>query len=415
MMFLSLRHLLSRKKQSLLILTSIVIGTASFVAFSGLMLGFQTKLMDQLVNNEAHVRISAREDFLTEESIGSFSEAQHVFWAIPPSGRRDSEKIEFPVGWFHRLSSIDEIVAYSPQVNVNVLFQRGAIAKAGRIVGVDPGRQMLVTRVDESVVEGDFRKIGSSGNRLVVGQELLRALGARTNETLFVSAGSGPARPFRVIGVLATGSKAVDESLAYASLADAQQLRGAPSEITDIAIRLRDPQSAPKVADQLKAWSREKIMPWQEISASILSVFKTQDVVRYSVTIAIIVVAGFGIFNILSILVAQKRRDIAILRSMGFVPGDIVRLFLYQGLILGVIGGVFGLFLGYALCWAIGQVPVASGRMGSSTGTMIISYDWAIYAKAYVMAVLSAAVSSILPARQAGALDPMDIIRSGGA
>ena len=415
MMFLSIRHLLSRKKQSLLILTSITIGTASFVAFSGLMLGFQTKLMSQLVDNEAHVRISAREDFLTAENLASFPGVEHVFWALPPSGRRDSEKIEFPVAWFARLKDIDEIVAASPQVSANVLFRRGSIAKAGRVVGVDPARQMLVTQVQDQVSEGDFRKIGNSGNRLVVGEELLRALGARINETLLVSSGAGVARPFRVVGVLSTGVKALDETLAYGSLADTQQLRGAPSEITDIAIRLRDPQAAPEVAERLRLLSSEKILPWQEVSASILSVFKTQDIVRYSVTIAIIVVAGFGIFNILSILVAQKRRDIAILRSMGFLPGDIVRLFLYQGLILGLLGGLLGLLMGYVLCVGIGQIRVASGRMGSSTGTMIISYDWAIYVKAFVMAIVSSAISSILPARQAGSLDPMDIIRSGGA
>ena len=414
MMFLSVRHLLSRKKQSLLILTSITIGTASFVAFSGLMLGFQNKLMSQLVDNEAHVRISAREDFLTAENFGSFPKVEHVFWALPPSGRRDSEKIEFPVAWFSRLQAIEEVVAYSPQVSVNVLFRRSGIAKAGRIVGVDPSRQMLVTRIQDSVTRGDFRKIGNSGNRLVVGEELLRALGARINETLLVSAGSGLARPFRVVGVLSTGSKAIDETLAYGALADIQQLRGTPSEITDIAIRLRDPYIAPEVATSLRLLSQEKIMPWQEVSASILSVFKTQDIVRYSVTIAIIVVAGFGIFNILSILVAQKRRDIAILRSMGFMPGDIVRLFLNQGLILGLMGGLLGLLLGYVMCLGVGQIRVASGRVGSSTGTMIISYDWAIYVKAFVMAILSSVVSSILPARQAGALDPMDIIRSGG-
>jgi len=415
MMFLSIRHLLSRKKQSLLILVSVTIGTASFVAFSGLMLGFQTKLMTQLVDNEAHIRISAREEFLTAETMASFPNVEHVFWAPPPSGRRDSEKIDFPISWFLRLNKNEDVVAYSPQVSVNVLFRRGGIAKAGRILGVDPARQMLVTRIEDSVIEGDFKKIGNSGNRLVVGEILLKALGARINETLLISAGNGPARPFRVVGVLSTGSKALDESLAYGALADVQQLRGTPSQITDIAIRLKHPEEAPRVATELSLLSQEKIQAWQEASASILSVFKTQDIVRYSVTIAIVVVAGFGIFNILSILVAQKRRDIAILRSMGFLPSDIVRLFLYQGLILGILGGLLGLIVGYALCLGIGQIRVDSGRMGSSTGTMIISYDWAIYAKAFSMAMLSSVVSSIFPARQAGSLDPMDIIRSGGA
>ncbi len=93
MMFLSMRHLLTRKKQSFLILLGIIIGTAAYVTISGMMLGFQTKLMDQLVNNDAHIRISAREELLTAQSLGSFPEATHVFWKIPPNGRKDSAKI----------------------------------------------------------------------------------------------------------------------------------------------------------------------------------------------------------------------------------------------------------------------------------------------------------------------------------
>jgi lipoprotein-releasing system permease protein len=100
---------------------------------------------------------------------------------------------------------------------------------------------------------------------------------------------------------------------------------------------------------------------------------------------------------------------------MGFLPNDILRLFLNQGLILGLMGGLVGLLMGYLLCLGIGQIKVAPGRIGSSTGTMIISYEASIYVKAFVMALLSSAVSSILPAREAGSLDPMDIIRSGGS
>ena len=414
MMFMSLRHLLSRKKQSLLILAGIVIGTAAFVSFSGIMLGFQTKLLDQLVNNEAHIHISSREELLTPQSMGSFSSASHVFWDVPPSGRKDSARIEFPVGWFDRLNSYEEVVAYSPQISINVIFKRGNISKSGRVIGCEPSRQVLVTNIENYMIQGSFKKIGNSGNRIVIGKLLLQSIGTSLGEDLWVSSGTGIPRPFKLVGVFETGMRGIDESVAYASLADTQQLSGTPSVITEIAVRIKDPYAAPDLSLQWSGLGQEKVISWQETSASILSVFKTQDVVRYSVTIAIIVVAGFGIFNILSILVSQKQHDIAILRSMGFLPKDVVRIFFYQGLILGLIGGVLGLGAGYLLCLGIGSIPVAAGRSASSMGTMIISYDWKIYAKAFAMAILSSVGSSIIPARQAGSLDPMDIIRSGG-
>jgi len=414
MMSLSLRFLITRKKQSLFILMGIIIGTAAYVAISGMMLGFQLKLLDQLVNNESHVRLSAREDLLTPATMGSYPEAKHVFWSIPPSGRKDSAKIEFPLSWFERLDRDQDVVAYSPQVNLNVIFKRGKINLAGRMIGSDPARQVRITNIEQYMVQGSFKNIGNSGNRIVIGRGLLENLGARLSETLLVSSGNGEPKSFKIVGVFETGVKQIDDTTVFGALADAQQLREAPSEITDIGVRVKNPYQAQVVAERWRGNSREKVTAWQEASASILSVFKTQDIVRNSMTISIIIVAGFGIFNILSILVNQKRRDIAILRSMGYLPKDIVQLFFNQGLILGLIGGFLGLFVGHLLCRIIGSIQVESGRMLSSSGTMLISYDWLIYVKAYVIALLSSTVSSIIPAREAGRLEPMDIIRSGG-
>lgn len=414
MMFLSIRHLLTRKKQSVLILLGIVIGTAAYVTISGMMLGFQTKLLDQLVNNDAHIRISAREELLTASNMNSFEKSLHVFWSIPPSGRKDSVKIEYPVAWFKKLNSEPEVLAYSPQVNMNVIFTRGKVTIAGRMIGSDPYKQSRVTNIDQYMVQGLFKNISNSGSSVLVGSALLNNIGARMSETILISNGKNLPRPFKIVGVFDTGVKNVDETTVFASITDTQKLRGTPSEITDIAVKIADPYNATAVAKTWKNASREKILSWEESSASILSVFKTQDIVRNSMTISIIIVAGFGIYNILSILVNQKKRDIAILRSMGFVPSDIVNLFFNQGLILGFFGGITGLILGYLLCRIVGMIEIAPGRMGSNSTHMIIAYNGLIYVKAFVIAMLSSVFSSIFPARQAGKMEPMDIIRSGG-
>lgn len=413
-MFLSLRHLLTRKKQSIFILLGIIIGTAAYVTISGMMLGFQTKLLEQLVENDAHIRISAREDLLTAENLNSFEKALHVFWSIPPSGRKDSAKIEYPVAWFEKLNRDPEVVAYSPQVNMNVIFTRGKLTLAGRMIGSDPYKQSRVTNIDKYMIQGLFKNISNSGNSVLIGKALLNNLGARVSETILISNGKDLPRPFKIVGVFDTGVKNVDETTVFASITDTQKLRGTPSEITDIAVKVSDPYLATEIAQAWKNSSHEKILSWQESSASILSVFKTQDIVRNSMTISIIIVAGFGIYNILSILVNQKKRDIAILRSMGYTPKDIVSLFFNQGLILGFIGGVIGLVLGNIFCRLVGMIEIAPGRMGSNDTHMIISYQLLIYIKAFVIAMISSVFSSIFPARSAGKLDPMDIIRSGG-
>jgi lipoprotein-releasing system permease protein len=414
MMFLSLRHLLARKKQSFLILLGIVIGTAAYVAISGMMLGFQTYILEQLVNNEAHIRVSAREDILTEEELNAFPTAKHVFWPIPPSGRKDSTKIEYPMGWFNKLDKDPDIAAYSPQVVSQVIFSVAKVTRAGRVIGSQFERQIKVTNIEKYMKKGSFKDLGNSGNRMIIGSKLMEQLGTRESETILIAPGSGAPQPFKIVGVFETGIRGIDESTAFVALADAQKLRGRPSEITDIAIKLFDPDKAQEKADEWKVSTLDKVLPWQEASASILSVFKTQDIVRNSMTIAIIVVAGFGIYNILSILVNQKKRDIAILRSMGFTPSDVVKLFFNQGLILGILGGIIGLGLGNIICHIMGQIEVVPGRMSGPGNKMIISFSLIIYIKAFFIAMLSSIFSSIIPAREAGKMEPMDIIRSGG-
>ena len=414
MLFLSLRHLLARKKQSILILLGITIGTAAYVAISGMMLGFQTYMLDQLVNNEAHIRISSREDILTAEEMNAYPQAKHVFWQIPPSGRKDSSKIEYPLGWFNKLDQDSDVSAYSPQVVAQVIFSQAKVTRAGRIIGSQFERQVKVTNIQNYMKQGSFKDMGNSGNRLIIGSKLMEQLGTRLSETILVSTGSESPQPFKIVGAFETGIKSIDEGTAFISLVDAQKLRGTPSEITDIAVKLFDPDIAQIKSIDWKVSTQDKVLAWQESSASILSVFKTQDIVRNSMTIAIIIVAGFGIYNILSILVNQKKRDIAILRSMGFTPKDVVQLFFNQGLILGLIGGMIGLIFGVIICHLMAQIEVVPGRMSGPGNKMIISFSYIIYLKAFGIAMLSSVFSSIIPAREAGKLEPMEIIRSGG-
>ncbi len=414
MMFLSIRQLMARKKQSLLILLGITIGSAAYVAISGMMLGFQTYILDQLVNNEAHIRISAREEILTAADMASYSEAAHVFWEIPPSGRKDSTRIEYPLGWFKKLDADKDVAAYSPQVVAQVIFTQNKITKVGRIIGSQYERQLKVTNIENYMKSGSFKDIGNSGNRLIMGTSLMELLGTRLQETILVSTGSAQPQMFKIVGTFETGIKTIDEGTAFVSLTDAQKLRNTPSEITDIAVKLFDPHHASIKAGLWKNSSRDKILSWQESSAAVLSVFKTQDIVRNSMTISIILVAGFGIYNILSILVNQKRRDVAILRSMGFSPKDIIKLFFNQGMILGFLGGAIGLILGFVICVIMSRIEVIPGRMSGPGNYMIISFDIIIYIKAFSIAIATAIISSIIPARAGGQLEPMEIIRSGG-
>lgn len=415
MWFLALKQLLARKKQTIFVIGGVLLGTAAYTLISGIMIGFQTYLTTRLIEGEAHIHIAAKETDITRYSLDEafFGTDVLVDWKKFPSGRRDHAKIDHPTGWFEILDNDPRVVAYSPQINVQVLAQRGIISMSARVIGVDPVKQERVTNINDYIVGGRLSNIGNAGNRIIVGKLLMQKLGANVNENINLSVGKGAPVSFRIVNYFETGTRALDQGTIYASLADAQKLDHRPSQITDIAVKLVDVTEAKNIADSYERLTSDYVQSWDEENQNTFSVFNMQNAIRYTMTLAILLVASFGIYNILNVIVTQKRKEIGILRSMGFTGDDISRLFLYQGIVFGVVGGLLGLIVGYGACQLAGMYQIAPPG-GTTSGNLTVSYDIWIYIKALLLASGVSIIAGWLPARAAGRLSPIDIIRSDG-
>jgi lipoprotein-releasing system permease protein len=413
MNFLAIRYLLSKKKQTILTLLGITLGTAGYIAISGIMLGFQTYLLDQFINSDCHVRIQARDEPVTEAKVHDilFPTEKSIHWLTPPSGRRGEDNIDNVPAWTERLSKDPKVEAYALQLQFPVLTQFAKVTTPTQLIGINPEDHLRVSKIEPYMTRGSFKDLSKGGNQIIVGEDLLSKVGARIGDSLNLSLGNKGSQPFKVIGTFRFGMKRTDEGTIYTRLVDAQTLNRTPSKISDITVRLIDPDLSLPFAQNLSSQSQELIQSWEQINESTLSVFKTQDIVRYSMTIAILVVAGFGIFNVLSMTVTQKRKEIAILRSIGYEPHDITELFLLQGTILGFVGGIIGLIIGYIICLMLSQIEVSPGR-AIGLGKMMISFEARIYIIGFGTAFFSSAFSSFIPARSAGKMEPMDIMRS---
>ena len=413
MIFLALRHLFSRKKQTLLIFSGILLGTITYVFIAGIQLGFREFFIEQIVDNDAHLKISAHEEVITPENMTGlfFPQLENkIFWAIPPFGKRDQNHILYPVGWFNFLDRDPRVLAYSEQLQTEVLISRGGSRTSARLIGVQPEKQKRVTHIENYLTEGSFDSIGNSGQKIVVGEALLKKLGGRVGETLFLTSGRGEPKPFRVVGSFSFGVPQVDEVIIYGSLRDGQALSGNSGRISHISVKLSQVEAARQMSDELAERSYEKVQSWDQANANFLHVFKIQDLFRAFITIGILAVAGFGIYNVLSIIVNQKRREIAILRALGYPPRDILILFLTQGLILGFFGALLGCLLGFVLCYYLQFLDFDfGGRRG-----LIVSFDFSIYYGGFLMAFTSSVIASVLPARAASQFTPIDIIRMEG-
>jgi lipoprotein-releasing system permease protein len=413
MLFLAIRHLLARKKQTLAIFFGISLGTLVYVFIAGIQLGFQQFIIEQLVENDAHLKVTAHEEVISEETMNPVFYPDHpgvIHWLSPPSGKRNQDHLLYPQGWFLRLTASPQVYAYSEQLSVQVFAKRGTTQVNASLIGVNPLKQSQVTVIDRYMLDGKFKDIGYSGSKIIVGDAFLKKIGAQSGETIMLTAGVTNPRPFKIVGVYSLGVQQVDETVIYGALLDVQQLKGTPGRISQIAVKLTDVTEARSFAEELSHFGYDKVESWDQINASFLQVFKVQDIFRTFITVGILVVAAFGIYNVLSILVNQKRREIAILRSLGYTPRDILELFLSQGFILGISGAIVGLFLGFLACKFVQNLDIdIMGKRG-----FVISYAPAIYIQGLLMALISSLIASYLPAQQASRMTPIDIIRMDG-
>lgn len=414
MIRLAVRYLMARPRQTFLMVLGFFFGAASFVLLSGIMLGFRHYLVYQLINNDAHVHIEAREEFLTDQSLNRafFGPlAELVVWDVPPSGRKDSTMVENPDAWYKRLRNDPRVAAFTPRLNASVIFSKGRATVSAQLIGCDPVRQLEVATIGDYIVEGRFQDIAAGGNRIVIGEELRKKLGVTLWQNILVSVPESQGVPFKVVAIFRTGSRLFDEQ-AYGMLADVQAVNHTPNQVSEIAVRLADYTQSASMAKTWQRFGAEKIESWDQKNGNIFSVFKIQDMVRYLSIGSILIVAGFGMYNVLNITIVQKRKDIAILRSMGYSTFDVVKIFFLQGLILGISGVILGLSFGYVFSFYLETIKIGEGPLGMGIGHLLVSREPAIYFQSAALALFSASIASILPASAAGSLSPIQIIRS---
>lgn len=417
MIFIALRYLLERKRQTILTLLGVFFGTTAYVGVSGFFVGFQGFMVDQLVNNAAQVHIQARKDYLTEHILDKpffGNDDLHIFWKTPPAGVEGFQEVQSPQTWYRRLSQDPRVEAFTPQLSAPALMTLSRNSVGTTIIGCDPKKQARVTTIANYMIQGKFTDIAGGGNRIILGNELAKRLGVSLSQIIYISVGTNPQRvPFKVVGRFYTGNRGMDLQ-SYAALTDVQRANLTPNQVNEIGVRLKDYRDADLMARSWSLSSPERVESWGDQNANILSVFKIQTALRFSMILTVLIVAGFGIYNILNITVNQKRQDIAILRALGYDGFDIVMLFFCQGLMVGIIGTSFGLLFGYLSCRILQTIPFMLPTPSNPNGQLHIALTWPIFAQACFMALFSVSLASILPARAAGKLTPIDIIRTGG-
>lgn len=407
MWFVALKHIFSRKSQTMLTFLAIVLGSGGYVVFSGMQLGFQQYMVDRLIERSGHINISARDEYITAESLkGVFFSGSAVRWLNNPSGKRSSERLSSASSWYRMLGSNSDVVAYSPQIDEQVIVSRGNYTGTVSLVGIDPEKYLSVTNFEKDITSGSLSSLSGGSSVIFMGETLMNYMGVKVNDSINVSTSDGRVTPMKIVGTFNTGEHFVDRRTLYASTRTVQRVLSASGEITEIIVKVKDFARAAEIATSWSVLSSDNVESWDQLNKDRLSMMNTQDVVRNVTTTTFILIVAFGIYNILNMVVNHKKRDIAILRSIGYDRNDTVFLFLIQGVIIGIAGGLSGLLFGFIFNSYLETLKIPMGRHH-----MMISWDYMIYVKGFLLVVGASIIASYFPARTAGRLSPIEIIR----
>ncbi|HEX7752176.1 MAG TPA: ABC transporter permease [Novosphingobium sp.] len=400
------RHLVRRRRQTLVAVSGVAIGVGFFLAVSSLMVGSQNDFTERLIDAAPHIVVS-------DEMRSPPPQAGELLFpkgAVALKGYKRRTEARGLRGWPGILAAAQraEGAVASPSLSGAITLRVGGRQEPLAIIGVDPQIEKKVSAIDENLRVGKLADLETVGDGVILSEELAQRLGLNMGDVVAATAPSGKTRSLRIVGLAKRGQMFLPSSNGYVLLRTAQSLLERPFVVNRVAVHLRDPASAQAAAAALERRFGYKAESWQERSADILSQFVIRNVIMYSVVSAILLVASFGIYTIVSNSVSDKRRDIAILRAVGFSEADLQLLFVIQGLALAVAGILAGWLLGYALMDILGRIPFP---MGGEIEYIPLDRSPRQYAVAAAISLLAGSVAAWLPARKASRVDPVDILR----
>lgn len=405
---IALGHLTSRKRQTLVSLSGVVLGVAFFLAVSSMMRGSEKDFLKRLVDNSPHITVSDEYRLPRVQPAAMRWEGG----AIAISNVKPQTETRGIRGFGQKLEFIQSL----PGLRVAPLLVGSAVLTfAGRqegvaLSGIIPETIKGVSTIDEKIIEGSVDALAGNPNGIVIGKGLADKFNLGLGSTLAVSTANSPSRSMKVVGIFRTGMANYDETQTFVLLKRAQVMLNRPNRVNRFIIQLDDAYAARDVARQIEDKIGYKAVSWAEASEDIVSLLLVRNIIMYSVVSAILIVASFGIYNTLSTIVNEKTRDIAIMKSMGFHARDVRSVFLFEGFIVGTVGSLIGVAFGIGLMKILSEVSL---KPPGATETINLPVWWGPeqYALAGAFALASCLLAAWLPARRAGRVHPVDILR----
>ena len=405
-------HLLrARLKQTIVAAVGVTFGIAMFIALVSFMNGLNDLLDGLMLNRTPHVRLY-NEIKPSENQPIMLSEKHkndvNFISSIKPKDRGKS--IYNSKAIIHYLKQDNRIIDVAPKITTPVFFNSGTIEISGIISGIDVAAEEKLFVLSDYIIEGKIADLDQN-NSIIIGKGLADKMLLVKGDIIKITTAKGNLASLKIVGISQIGIAEIDDVSSYTSLATAQKLLGEPTNyITDIQIKLHDITTAPVVAKEFHEKFDLDAIDYQTANSQFETGSTVRSIISYAVGIVLLIVAGFGIYNILNMMIFEKMDSIAILKATGFSGNDVKWIFISLSMIIGFTGGVFGLLFGFGFTKIIDNIPFNTAALPTIT-TYPINYNPLFYIIGITFALVTTFIAGLFPALKASKVDPVEIIR----
>ena len=402
---IALSFLREGRVQSLMITLGVAIGVAVIVFITALIQGLQTNLIDSTLGSQAHIRL------ISPDEVNLIAPPADDSLQLIQEDRRP-QRLRSINNWQQITATLDQmplLTAVSPNVSGPGFVRRGEALESVILVGTDLARYQKIIPLDDYLISGELR-VGA--DNVLIGSELAKNLGVQVGSKLRLDtaqeggdSGNNPNSDSAVVniaGIFELGVRELDARYVYLDLKQAQSLLNLPGGITVIDLTVADIFEAEEIAAQVGRLTSLQAESWIQTNAQLLSGLTAQSLSSNMIVVFVAISVAFGIASVLSVSVVQRTREIGILRAMGATRQQILRIFLIQGAIFGLLGSIVGSGVSYILVWSF-------NTFGPSIFTIPISINLILVTM--LLATLTGVIAAAIPARRAAALDPVVAIR----
>lgn len=396
-------YFISGRKMTTVAIVGVLLGISIFIFMNSLSAGFDRSSSESFFKTTAHIRIY-KDDVL---SAPLQPENENSVLIVNPKVVPTKNTIDNPEEILALVKQHSDVIVAFPQVNTPVFYNNGKSQIAGTTIGFPPVEGNQLYKIENFMVQGAVQNLEMNRNGIIIGSGIADRMNLNTGDNLSITSSKGVNLNLTVVGIFQTNNSREDKSKSYVNLALAQQLlREGNTYITDINVNVTDPDKAPAIAEELSTITGYKAEDWKAANAAYMAASKMRKIVITFISFTLLIVSCFGIYNILNMTVSQKINDIAILKAIGFNGKDVVRIFVFQALTIGMIGVVLGVGFAMILVNILSHVYV-----GGDIGNFPIGLEPLEFLKGILIGFFITFLAGYVPARKAAKVDPVSIFR----